>query len=176
MFHMLNTTVRGAVNIQHVPTFARLGGQHVVNICSSRPLSYSRSPMARKTAQNRPNMGSKSLKIAQNRSKSLLVPHNRDQLSTCSNICRAADRVNIQHLFQHLQVMVVNIQHQQLRRFRQHFSRRLFEPHFHMGVFNTIKPQSFLQEQSTTQLTTHTHNNHTTSPAEKILRGRCTDD
>ena len=40
---------------------------------------------------------------------------------------QGGDRVNIQHLFQHLQVIGVNIQHQQLRRFRQHFARWLRE-------------------------------------------------
>ena len=126
MFNISITTVRSPVNIPcYVPTFARIRGQHVVNICSSRPPSDGLAQMTLKIKPERLKNRSKS---PQSCSKSLdssyLRPWSGPTVNIF-NICKATGRVNIQHCCQHLQRMASTFQHQQLQRGRQGFPRGL---------------------------------------------------
>ena len=122
---MLTPTVRSPVNIQHVATFARIRGQHIVNIYSSHPPSDAVGQrivqIKQKKLQNRPKSSKSCLK----------------SLASCN--LRPTTGVNPQH-FQHLEgsspcqhstllstfrANGVNIQHKQLRRSRQRFPRWL---------------------------------------------------
>ena len=106
-------------------TFARVCGQHVVNICNSHPPS---DGLAQGTLQIKPKSLKNRPKIAQNRSKSLDSCYSRPlpgPIVNIFNICKVEGRVNIQHCCQHLQVNGVNIQHQHLRRSRQRLARSL---------------------------------------------------
>ena len=122
MFHMLSPTFASPVNIQHVPTFARFRGQHVVNICSSRPPSD--------------GLAQRTLKIKLERLKNRSKPPKKKSLKIARFFQKApTNGANRQH-FQHLQgyrpgqhstllstfaANGVNIQHKQLRRSRQRF-------------------------------------------------------
>ena len=105
----VHQTVRSPVNIQHVPTFRRLGRQHVVNICSGHPPSDGRAlgdgaKQAKnrpKSSQNRPKSSQKSLKSPDSCACASLPGPNINIL----NIYKATGRVNIQHCCQHLQRM-----------------------------------------------------------------------
>ena len=105
MFHMLSPTFASPVNIQHVPTFARFRGQHVVNICSSRPPS---DGLAQRTLKIKLERLKNRSKPPKSRSKSLDSSKKRPQTGLTGNIfniCKATGRVNIQHCCQHLQQM-----------------------------------------------------------------------
>ena len=105
MFHMLSPTFASPVNIQHVPTFARFRGQHVVNICSSRPPS---DGLAQRTLKIKLERLKNRSKPPKSRSKSLDSSYLRPRSGLTGNIfniCKATGRVNIQHCCQHLQQM-----------------------------------------------------------------------
>jgi hypothetical protein len=107
---------------------------------------------SKKNVQNRLKIASKSLKIAPNRSFLTVCASPPRRAVNISNICRATGRVNIQHMIQYLQVNGVNIQHEQLRRFRQHFpewltavipsldKRSLRLPHALRGAWRPPRP------------------------------------
>ena len=102
---MLSPTFASPVNIQHVPTFARFRGQHVVNICSSRPPS---DGLAQRTLKIKLERLKNRSKPPKSRSKSLDSSKKRPQTGLTGNIfniCKATGRVNIQHCCQHLQQM-----------------------------------------------------------------------
>ena len=102
---MLSPTFASPVNIQHVPTFARFRGQHVVNICSSRPPS---DGLAQRTLKIKLERLKNRSKPPKSRSKSLDSSYLRPRSGLTGNIfniCKATGRVNIQHCCQHLQQM-----------------------------------------------------------------------